>query len=110
MPPLVPALARHVLRRILATVRATRHGGTVIIVPHSRVPELLGEGRYVNVKYEFFENDRRQRILTLTIELMNELAKHEPPAERATVGGRSTKRAKPSGLWRWIGRSSTSPT
>ncbi len=33
-----PALARHVLRRILATVRGTRHGGAVIIVPHRRVP------------------------------------------------------------------------
>ena len=40
----------------------------------------------MNVTYEFFENDHRQRILTLTIELMNELAKQEPPAERATVG------------------------
>ena len=81
-----PALARNVLRRILATVRGTRHGGTVIIVPHRRVPELLRERRYVNVNYEFFENDHRKRILTLTIELMNELAKQEPPGERATVG------------------------
>jgi hypothetical protein len=81
-----PALARNVLRRVLATVRGTRHGGTVIIVPHCRVPELLREGRYVNVKYEFFENDHRKRILTLTIELMNELAKQETPGERGTVG------------------------
>jgi Probable sensor domain DACNV len=84
-----PALAAHVLRRILATVRSARHGGTLIIVPESRAEQVMREGRHVTLKYEFLDETPRQRILALTIEIMNELARlHGPPADQSTVGWR----------------------
>jgi len=70
-------LAGHVLRRIVASIRAAQHGGTLIIVPSARVPELLLDGRYVRVKYGFTEEEPRRRILTLMGHIMNELAKDE---------------------------------
>ena len=70
-------LAGHVLRRIVATIRAAQHGGTLIIVPHGRVSELLQDGRYVRVKYGFTDEEPRRRVVTLMADIMNELARDE---------------------------------
>jgi hypothetical protein len=70
-------LAGHVLRRIVATIRASQHGGTLIVVPSRRVPELLVDGRYMRVKYGFADEEPRRRILTLMGHITNELAKDE---------------------------------
>jgi hypothetical protein len=70
-------LAGHVLRRIVATIRAAQHGGTLIIVPSGRVPELLLDGRYMRVKYGFTEEEPRRRVLTLMGRIMNQLAQDE---------------------------------
>jgi hypothetical protein len=77
-------LAGHVLRRIVATIWAAQHGGTLIIVPNGRVPELLLDGRYIRVKYGFTDEEPRRRILTLMGHIMNELAKNE--GDGKTVG------------------------
>ena len=76
-------LANHVLRRMLATVRAAQHGGTLIILPHRRVAELLSDGRYMRVKYDFDDEEPRRRILTLMITIMNELARAHPVSDAA---------------------------
>jgi hypothetical protein len=76
-------LAGHVLRRIVATIRAAQHGGTLIIVPSGRVSELLLDGRYMRVKYGFTDEEPRRRILTLMGHIMNELAKEEAAAGKA---------------------------
>jgi hypothetical protein len=70
-------LAGHVLRRIVATIRAAQHGGTLIMVPSDRMSELLLDGRYVRMKYGFTDEEARRRILTLMGHIMNELAKDE---------------------------------
>jgi hypothetical protein len=70
-------LAGHVLRRIVATIRAAQHGGTLIIVPSGRVPELLLDGRYMRVKYSFADEEPRRRILTLMGRIMNQLARDQ---------------------------------
>ena len=68
-------LAGHVLRRVLATIRSAQHGGMLIVVPGRRVSELLSDGRYVRVKYGFTDEEPRRRILTLMVNIMNELAR-----------------------------------
>jgi len=70
-------LASHVLRRVLASMRAAQHGGTLIIAPRQCVSELLSDGRYVRVKYGFADEEPRRRILTLLISIMNGLASTE---------------------------------
>jgi hypothetical protein len=67
-------LAGHVLRRILATVRAAQHGGTLILIPRARVSEFLSDGRYVQVKYAFDDEEPRKRIPTLMTAISEELA------------------------------------
>lgn len=78
-------LAGHVLRRVLATVRAAQHGGTLILIPRERVSEFLSDGRYVRVKYAFDDEEPRKRILTLMVAIANELA-HAEGATTSTVG------------------------
>jgi hypothetical protein len=70
-------LAGHVLRRIVATIRAAQHGGTLIIVPSGPASELLVDGHYLRVKYRFTDEEPRRRILTLMRHIMNELAKDD---------------------------------
>jgi len=84
-PAFGAVLAGHVLRRVLATVRSAQHGGTLIIVPGRRVPELLFDGRYLRMKYGFMDEEPRRRILTLMVSIMNEFAR-DVPADGAAVG------------------------
>ena len=79
-------LDEHVLRRIVATIRAARHGGTLVILPpEARQP--CRETRCLTLKYPFFDDEPRRRILTLTVEIVNELAKVSSPSPtQAAVG------------------------
>lgn len=90
-----PVLAGHVLRRVLATVRAAQHGGTLILIPRARVSEFLSDGRYVQVKYAFHDEEPRKRILTLMLDISKELARAEG-AYATTVGWQAyeTSRAR----------------
>jgi hypothetical protein len=69
-------LASHVLRRVLATIRSAQHGGTLIVVPAGRVSAVLSDAHYMRVKYAFTDDEPRRRILTLMVDIMNELARH----------------------------------
>jgi hypothetical protein len=84
-PTFGAVLAGHVLRRVLATMRAAQHGGTLIIVPGARIPELFSDGRYLRVKYRFTDEEPRRRILTLMMDIMNTLVR-EGGADRTAVG------------------------
>lgn len=78
-PTFGAVLAGHVLRRIVATIRAAQHGGTLIIVPAGRVGELLVDGSYLRVKYGFTDDEPRRRIATLMADIMTELARNAGP-------------------------------
>jgi hypothetical protein len=57
-------LAGHELRRVLASIRASQHEGTSIIVPRRRMAELPSDGRHMRMKYSFEDEEPRRRILT----------------------------------------------
>lgn len=80
-----PVLAGHVLRRVLATVRAAQHGGTLILIPRARESEFLSDGRYAQVKYAFHDEESRKRIQTLMMAISKELVRAEG-ATASTVG------------------------
>jgi sensor domain DACNV-containing protein len=74
-------LAEHVLRRIVATVRSARHGGTLVLLPARSASELCADGRYLTLKYPFRDEEPRRRIFSLTVRIMNELAALHPVSE-----------------------------
>ena len=65
------------IRRIIATIRGARHGGSVLIVPPEQVEEILSLG-LIDLKYRFSEGEPRQRFRTLMRRVMRELAKIKP--------------------------------
>ena len=71
-------LTGHVLRRMVATVRAAQHGGTLIVIPQHRRCELLSDGRHLRVKYGFTDEEPRRRILTLVAAIIDELTRLDP--------------------------------
>lgn len=87
-PAFAPNLARHVLRRVLATIRGAQHGGTLLILPHTRVRELVSGERSVQVKYGFSDEEPRRRLLTLTLRIMQELARVQSQGHPSPVGWR----------------------
>lgn len=74
-PDITRKIAQHMIRRLVATMRDSYHGGTVIIVPPDRVGEFSGENRYIDIKYKFSEGEPRRRFRTLIVGIMNTLAK-----------------------------------
>jgi hypothetical protein len=80
-PRFAAVLAGHVLRRMIATVRAAQHGGTLVIVPRQRAPELLSDGRHMRMKYAFIDEEPRRRIASLVSAIMHELSGFEPQGQ-----------------------------
>ncbi|HEY3499522.1 MAG TPA: hypothetical protein VGK73_32755 [Polyangiaceae bacterium] len=68
-------LAQHVLRRIVATIRGARHGGALIFLPAERASQICATGRILALKYPFADEEPRRRIFSLTVQIMNELAR-----------------------------------
>jgi len=85
-PAFHPLLTRHVLRRVLATIREARHGGTLILLPPHGVADLLATGRHLSLKYAFEDEEPRRRIVTLTAEIVEVLARlHGGRADESTA-------------------------
>jgi hypothetical protein len=78
-------LAEHVLRRIVATIRGARHGGTLILLPAGSARALCADGRYLTLKYPFRDEEPRRRIFSLTVRIMSELARLHPLSQAETV-------------------------
>jgi hypothetical protein len=79
---------RHIMRRIVGTVRDSGHGGTVVYVPEEFGRELLGPNRYLTLRYPFAEEEPRERMRTLLLRSMNTLAEvaYDPAQPDRAVG------------------------
>ncbi len=71
----VGTLAQQVVKRIINTIRNTRHGGTLVYLPPDQATALCCENRYMTVKYQFAEEEPRQRFRTLIVNIMNTFAR-----------------------------------
>jgi Probable sensor domain DACNV len=79
-------IGQHTIKRIIAAVRDSHHGGTVVIVPPNLADDIL-EGRYVSLKYRFVDAEPRRRFRTLIVDVMSELARsHAGTPARDPVG------------------------
>jgi hypothetical protein len=67
-------VARQVVRRIISLIRNSRHGGTLVYLPPAMDREILGENRYMTIKYQFCEEEPRQRFRILMLRIMSTLA------------------------------------
>jgi hypothetical protein len=81
-------VARQVLRRIISVIRTSQHGGTLVYLPPELKQVILTENRYMTVKYQFTEDEPRQRFRTLMQRLMKTFAEQlgDPDHPEKVVG------------------------
>jgi len=81
---LMQRIAQHMIRQLIAAVRASRHGGAIMIVPQEVAAQLAGPNPYLRIKYGLADEEPRRRFRTLMLAMMNALAEasgREPTAE-----------------------------
>jgi hypothetical protein len=79
-PDLTQMLSQHMVRRIISTVRASHHGGMLVLLPSDQHADVTS--RLLRSKYSFADGEPRRRFRTLMLAVMANLAA-TPPAERA---------------------------
>lgn len=67
-------LAKQVVKRIINTIRNSRHGGTIVYLPPEQAAELCCSNHYMTVKYQFADEEPRMRFRTLMVKIMNTFA------------------------------------
>ncbi len=73
-PGFVKTLAQQVVKRIITTIRNSRHGGMLVYLPPDQAESLCCENRHMTVKYQFADEEPRQRFRTLITNIMNAVA------------------------------------
>lgn len=73
----IPMLVRQVTKRIINTIRNSRHGGTIIYLPPDRAAEICASDIYMTVKYQFSEEEERQRFRSVILDLIRTFAESE---------------------------------
>ena len=81
-PELARVLSYRMVKRVIATMRNAHHGGTIVIVP----PDC-DASRYLNIKYEFEEEEPRRRHRTLVLAAMRALARTAAEQELGRAAG-----------------------
>ncbi|MCA0314257.1 MAG: DNA integrity scanning protein DisA nucleotide-binding domain protein [Candidatus Melainabacteria bacterium] len=71
---LTKIIDQQMMKRVIAAMRAFRHGGTLLFVPPDRASELMQVNPYLTMKYKFAESEGRGRFRTLIVDIMNTLA------------------------------------
>ena len=67
-------VAQQVVRRIISLIRHSRHGGTLVYLPPDVVRLILRENHLMTIKYQFCEEEPRQRFRILMLRIMSTLA------------------------------------
>ncbi|HET6337501.1 MAG TPA: hypothetical protein VFG30_29955 [Polyangiales bacterium] len=84
------SVSQQMVKRLIATIQDSRHGGTIVFLPRARTTSVLCETEAIQLKYMFAEEEPRRRYRTLILALMKELvtaaADLQPRPERVGFG------------------------
>lgn len=67
-------VGQQVLRRIISLISHSHHGGTLVYLPLETSRVILSENRFMTIKYQFCEEEPRQRFRILMLRIMSTLA------------------------------------
>ena len=67
-------IGRQVARRIVSLIRDSRHGGMLVYLPTEVGRDISAMDRHISLKYQFREEEPRQRFCTLILRIMNTFA------------------------------------
>jgi hypothetical protein len=77
-PDLTRVIDQHMTKRVIAAMRAYRHGGTLIMIPPENAVRLSEKNPFMSIKHPFLANEQRAIFRTLIIAVMNRLAEIGP--------------------------------
>lgn len=84
------SVSQQMVKRLIATIQDSRHGGTLVFLPRARTESVLCETEAIQLKYAFAEEEPRRRYRTLMLSLMKELvtaaSQLDPRPERVGFG------------------------
>lgn len=81
-------VGQQVVRRIISVIRNTHHGGTLVYLPCEMSHAILAGNRYMTIKYQFREDEPRQRFRTLMLRILNTIAElHGDPENPDKIVG-----------------------
>ncbi len=67
-------LSQQVVRRIVSLIRSSHHGGMLIYLPDEMGQDISAMNRHISLKYQFCEEEPRQRFRTLILKIMSTFA------------------------------------
>ena len=71
----ISSLYEQVIKRIISSIRNMKHGGTIIIFPHSLLQTISSPNPHIFMKYTFRNEEPMLRLRSLIVSIMNELAR-----------------------------------
>ena len=81
-------IGQQVARRIVSLIRDSRHGGMLVYLPTEMGRDISALDYHISLKYQFLEEEPRQRFRTLILRIMNTFAElHGEPGNPAKVVG-----------------------
>ncbi len=73
--PLILSISVRMIKRVVATLRSARHGGSVIFIPADTIETLCRENPYIDLKYRFADDRCRLTFSDLIIDIINRFAR-----------------------------------
>ena len=81
-------IGQQVIRRIVSLISSSHHGGMLVYLPTEMSPDNSAMNRHISLKYQFREEEPRQRFRTLVLRIMGTFAElHGEPENSAKVVG-----------------------
>jgi hypothetical protein len=81
---LIRGIGQHMVRQLIAVIRAARHGATLLVVPPEAEATLLAPDSFLHVHYRLVGDEARRRYRTLILRIMNRIAStHAGPLAEA---------------------------
>lgn len=72
-PDMASIIARQMLKRVIATMRFSHHGGLLLVLPFEHAQELARD-EFLRPKYTFEDGEPRRRYRSLILRAMNAIA------------------------------------
>ena len=72
-------ITQHMVRRLVATIRESQHGGTVLILPVAMSEALLSDDSTFRLRFRFDDPEPARRFRHLILQVMNTLARTAAP-------------------------------
>ncbi len=72
---IISSLYEQVVKRLISSIINMKHGGTIVILPHSLIQTIFSSNPHIFIKYLFRNEEPMRRLRSLIIGIMNELAR-----------------------------------